>query len=371
MNCKKKLLYIMGIDWNWIFQRPQILALHLAESYQLSIVFPRSILNSCPKPDIRKKPKNSHILWTLPLQEKNRLIGAVSTWINRKIFNDIYLYDVVVIGYPLYYRYIPTDYSGKIIYDCMDNYEALYPDSKNKQKVIAQEASLTRRSNAIVTTGRKLYKKMEQIVPGKVFLIRNGTDIGCYPVLPKDICPARQQADTSERKYEIGYFGTIAGWFDYALLMESLKRFPDIEYRLIGPVLHMPEYTSDRLHLEGIVEHECLAEAMKICDCLIMPFIVNDVVEWVDPVKLYEYIGLGKCIICVRYEEVERFEDYAYLYNTHEDYFELLEYLKKINFKPKYTQKQQAEFLRENSWSDRFEKWDALLSNILETPGVG
>ena len=290
---KKKLLYIMGIDWNWIFQRPQILALHLSKNYDLTVVFPRSILkrtewNRKEKADVRHR-----ILWTLPLQEKNRLIGAASAWWNRKAFRDIQGYDSVIIGYPLYFRYIPEDYTGKVIYDCMDNYEALYPDQKNAWKITAQESALAARSNAIVATGTKLYNKMDQLAHGKIRLIRNGTDMNCWSVPCKE---TYSQVQAEKKSYKIGYFGTIADWFDYSLLLESLRIFPDIEYRLIGPILRQPDSFPDRLHIVGPIEHEGLAEAMKDCDCLVMPFVVDDVVQWVDPVKLYEYIHLGNAL---------------------------------------------------------------------------
>lgn len=361
---KKKLLYIMGIDWNWIFQRPQILALHLSKAYDVTIVFPRSIL----KPAEKKRSKNAgikyRILWTLPFQEKNKMIGAVSAWWNRKIFHDIQEYDAVIIGYPLYFRYIPDTYSGKVIYDCMDNYEALYPDQKNAWKITIQECALATRSNAAVTTGTKLYNKIEQLAQGKVRLIRNGTDIRCQPAPFKKTCLC-SQTGSEKKNYIIGYFGTIAEWFDYSLLLKSLEIFPDIEYRLLGPILRQPESFSKRLHIDGPIEHGRLAEAMQDCDCLVMPFVVDDVVQWVDPVKLYEYIALGKCIICVCYEEVKRFDRYVYFYHTHTEYMELLEHLKSERFPPKYTEEQQTKFLKENSWSDRFHKWDLLLEEVL------
>ena len=359
---KKKLLYIMGIDWKWIFQRPQVLALYLSKGYELTAVFPRSILKLLQK--VEKNKLRHRILWTFPLQEKNKLIFAVSGYWNRKVFRDIHVYDAVIIGYPLYFRYIPDDYSGNIIYDCMDNYEALYPDKRNAQKVAALERALITHSNAIVTTGMKLYKKAEHLAPGKVWLIRNGTDISCLSTPSKKMYLSNQ-AQSGKKVYKIGYFGTIAEWFDYSLLAESLEIFSDIEYRLIGPIVRPPDLVSERVHMKGAVSHEQLAEIVEDCDCLVMPFIVNDVVQWVDPVKLYEYIALGKCIICVSYEEVERFERYVYFYKTQAEYMDLIKQLKGKGFPPKYTEEQQREFLKENSWSDRFHKWDALLAEIL------
>ena len=47
-----------------------------------------------------------------------------------------------------------------------------------------------------------------------------------------------------------------------------------------------------------------------------MPFILNELIESVDPVKLYEYINFEKNIICIKYDEILRFKDFVYFYNT-------------------------------------------------------
>ncbi len=361
----QQILYIMGIEWEWIFQRPQVLEQYLEEKYDVTVVFPRSILKWGKRKKKLNYPKKYHVLWTIPFQEKIGVIGAVSSWISRKIFQDVHKYNIVIIGFPLYYRYIPKSYKGKIIYDCMDNHESLYSDPISLKDLLFQEDILVRESNAIVVTAEKLKRKMESMSGNKkqkIYLIRNGTNL--------KICGFQEsKADMKQNKrtYKLGYFGTISEWFDKGLLVESLNIFPDIEYHLIGPISGITIPNSKRIFKEGIVEHHQLPEVTKDYDCLIMPFVVNDVVEWVDPVKLYEYIALGKCIISIHYREVERFEEYVYMYDSHEEYIRLLKGLIKKGFPPKYNEKQQKEFLENNSWENRFQKWEMVLDMVLKT----
>ena len=89
-------------------------------------------------------------------------------------------------------------------------------------------------------------------------------------------------------------------------------------------------------------------------DAPIMQFLVNDIILSVDPVKLYEYINLGKCVISVKYPEIERFEPFVYFYQSREEYIDLIERLSKNGFIPKYTEKQRTQFLEENSWDARY-----------------
>ena len=127
----------------------------------------------------------------------------------------------------------------------------------------------------------------------------------------------------------------------------------DVYYHIIGP-REVEAIENSNIVFEGTVEHAKLYEYIKDYDALIMPFIVNDIILSVDPVKLYEYISFGKCIISVYYPEIERFEPYVYFYKTQEEYDELINDLKEKGFPPKYSSEQQKRFLKENSWEYRY-----------------
>lgn len=344
----------MGIDWNWIYQRPQILADLLSKDYQLTVIFPRSILKS--KAELPNQPgMEFRILWTLPYQEKNRLIGRISAWLNAGLFRNINRYQYVFVGYPLYVRYIPDSYQGSIIYDCMDNHESLYPDQRRVANVLMQEAKLIRKSRLLTVSSELLQKKMDSLAGySKSILIRNGT-------VPHDIHDIARPIP--KKRHLLGYIGTISSWFDFSLVENSLKAVPEIEYHLIGPT------AVKKLSIAGIIYHEpvphdMLWNSVKECDCLIMPFIVNDIVSSVDPVKLYEYIAFGKCIISVYYPEIERFRDFVYFYHDGDEYINLLLSLKEKNFPQKYNKMQQQAFLNANTWERRYETLKKELEEI-------
>ncbi len=349
---KPTLLYIMGIDWAWIFQRPQIIAQHLAEGNDITIVFPRSILKFFSRFHARP-PVRHEILWTLPLQEKVKIIGRLSQFLNSRVFRDVRKYGTIVVGYPLYYRYIPHDYSGTLIYDCMDNHETLYPYRPGVGKLLEQEKALLEHSRIVFASSGKLVEKIRRQVEGpvpRVVLLRNGTAVpGRLPPVARPACRSR---------HKIAYVGTIAEWFDRELILESLEKVGGIEYHLIGPVNIALPRRQRGLIMEGVVPHSQLYGAVESCSCLVMPFRTDKTVLYVDPVKLYEYIVMGKCIIAVYYPEIERFGDFVYFYRDAPGYVRLLEKLKTLGFPPKYTSRQRQDFLAENTWETRFAIWD-------------
>ncbi len=352
---KKKILYIMGVDWEWIYQRPQIFAEKLAMDYAVTVIFPRSILSRRhDKPS--KLGMEFRILWTLPGQEKCKVIEKISNWLNRKLFRKLEEYSYIYIGFPLYTRYIRGKYRGKIIYDCMDDHEAMYWDPKRVYKITEQEKWLIQKSSLLIVSSKKLAQKTDALAGcAKSILVRNGANSG-------ELCRVKQPC--VKESYNIYYIGTISKWFDYDLLTGSIDQVKGIIYHLVGPAAERIEYKG--ILYKGIIPHNQLEETIKDCDCLIMPFRLNEIVLSVDPVKLYEYITFGKCIVSVYYPEVEPFSDFVYFYRKPEEYIELLRVLKRKGFPPKYSKEQQKSFLFENTWERRYELLKRKMEEVSE-----
>ena len=125
----------------------------------------------------------------------------------------------------------------------------------------------------------------EVLDESKIEVVRNGYNGDVLDV------PAEKR---KVKKYVLAYVGTISHWFDFDILLKSLKIFKNIEYRLIGPVSGVTIPENERIKYVGSVDHKDIYSNIKDADALIMPFKLNDIVEAVDPVKLYEYINFNK-----------------------------------------------------------------------------
>lgn len=360
-TAKKKMLYIMGVDWDWIYQRPQILAEKLDRDFDVTVAFPRKIYRKPPAPD-RRSTVRKLCFPILPLQEKNRIVGLFGRWLYKIIFRDYQQYDYIYIGYPLYGGCIPKDYDGCVIYDCMDNHQAMLTAPRRIRRIAEQEEELVGRCRLLLASSETLRRKTNRVAGyDKAVLVRNGT--GGFVS-----CPVKKPA--VRKVYDIGYIGTIAEWFDYRLLQSSAEKNRRIRYHLIGPVLNRPA-ENEAIRYEGILPHDRLASAVENYDCLVMPFLVNDIVSSVDPVKLYEYIAFGKCIISVYYSELEHFRDFVYFYHTEEEYLALVEELCRSGFPAKYNETQRAAFLAANDWEERYRILKKAIDGAQAQPRTG
>ncbi len=349
MKKRGRLRYIMGIDWTWIYQRPQVFASMLARDWDVEVVYPRSILTlfrarqQVYVPGIRFR-----ILWTLPLQEQWAWLRRLVLLWHKWLLGDWKDFSAVWVGYPLYGRYIPNHYSGLLVYDCMDLHKELYPRPQGVGRLLVEEKRLVERCDVVMASSHFLQNYLKRTYQRYgVSLVRNGYD-------------SRElwrygQGKQGKKKYSIAYVGTISSWFDWDVLRVAEEKVPEVEFVLFGPVdkkESMPILTNSSWR--GVIPREELGDAVSDCDAFIMPFQVNALVEAVDPVKLYEYIAWGKCIICSYYPELDRFKEFVYFYRDRGAFVDLIANLCGEGFAPKFSQSQQREFLEKNTWEQRY-----------------
>ena len=278
----------------------------------------------------------------------------------KRTVGNVDQYDVIWLSTPLYMNQIPPDYRGKIIYDNMDDIVSLQTDPVLADCLSERQELLFRRAEAVIVTSSYLLAKLPADIRSRAYLIRNGT-------FQRQIFPLKGPC-VPKKKYTLGYIGTISEWFDFGLIRRLLTSEPYFCLDLFGPNMVKIPHISGVRHL-GVIEHEKIPFATHDVDCLLMPFCLNEITLAVDPVKLYEYIGLGKCIVSVWYAEVERFSPFVYFYETAEEFITLMHQLAKNGFPPKYDADMQQEFLSANSWETRLDQIDDVIKNILNDGG--
>lgn len=337
------MLYLCAIEWGWIAQRPHFLAEELSEYYDIVVASPKHLLKRLSLQKNTKKPKKYRTFYLVPYQEKVKILGVLSEILFKIKIGSLDSYDIIWVGSPLFNRYIPKSYKGRVVYDYMDDYVSMQKGDKLQKVYRDAHLCMTDRADVIVASSSYLLNKLSDKVRPKAYVVRNafrGNEI---------LAPKRQRHD---RTIKLGYIGTISSWMDWDLIQKSLDKFGNIEYHFWGPK-DVNMLFDNRCIYHGIAEHSSLTRIVKDIDVMIMPFVVNDIVKAVDPVKLYEYISYGKQIICCEYDEVERFRDYVWLYDDEKTFFKYLRDISDGNLEMKYNKATQEKFLSENSWRCR------------------
>jgi teichuronic acid biosynthesis glycosyltransferase TuaH len=346
----KKIIYIMNVDWNWIKQRPHFLAEGLSEGNDVTVLYQfrygRKGFQKRGSGKVNVKP-----IYVIPRGDRNKFFYQVNQFIKSIVIksqiNKINA-DCVCVTYPDQVNMLPKRYHGQLIYDCMDNHAAFIKDPNKRIALEKQEKLLINKATTILCSSVKLIniftQRYGENVKKKISLVRNGYN--------GEILDATNEYFEKSESFTISYFGTISEWFNFDFIIRSLSDFPGLTYLLMGPIagVSIPEH--NRIKYIGTVEHGDLYSVNNNVDCLIMPFVVNEIIEAVDPVKLYEYINFNKNIISVSYEEILRFEPFVHFYTDYESYKQQIStVMKKKDIK--YTEKQRTEFLKNNNWDSR------------------
>lgn len=119
--------------------------------------------------------------------------------------------------------------------------------------------------------------------------------------------PPRQPAAHADphRPPVLGYLGVIDRWFDWPLLIALARQVPQAHIQLIGPQ-HSPPPTRlpDNIQCLPPVPQQRIYQAMSAFDVGLIPFALNDVTHYVDPVKYYEYRALGLPVLSTPFGEM-------------------------------------------------------------------
>ena len=348
-----RMLFMLSVDWNWIKQRPHFLIEELAKKYDLTAVYRyRYVRKGYQNRD--KGGLDIRGIYTIPKLDKMfgyskinaKLVRLYIKWLlkNRKT-------QIVFLTYPDEVYYLPNSFRGWVVYDCMDDHVS-FCSAQMKNRITDRERQLCQRADLVLCSSQNLIDKLTwrygENVKKKTALVRNGYDGEIINY---------EKINAAKRISEIFtccYFGTISKWFDFELLLQSIKRNNKIYYYLYGPIDNVSIPESDHIIYMGTIEHDMLYRETRKYDCYIMPFILNGIVESVDPVKLYEYINFNKNILCVQYDEIKRFSEFVFFYNNIDSYMDSIDALIKEN-ELKYTFEQRQRFLEHNSWADRAE----------------
>jgi glycosyltransferase involved in cell wall biosynthesis len=111
----------------------------------------------------------------------------------------------------------------------------------------------------------------------------------------------------------IGFVGAIdAHTFDPELFNQVACLLPDLNFVLVG-ACSLPEgwCRAPNVALLGQRPYERVADCMAACDVLIMPWNSSDWIRACNPVKLKEYLAVGRPIVSTPFEELHRYEGFV------------------------------------------------------------
>ncbi len=298
-----KILYISTVNWKWIKQRPHFIATYLAkQGNEVDYIS----LNPFGKTQITRHIDGTlrvQDMYVLPFSLKSRLVEKWNISIVKSRLLDK-KYDIIVLTSPLHYQYLPDFMVAEcsLIYECMDNIPFFY-DGVLRERMLAEEHRTLEVVDGVIVSSNRLKEELEGRTNRKDLSIRT-----IYNAIDRSTFES-SSGMIELNKPNLVYIGTVAPWLDWELLNEFALRHPDFTIYLVGPCdfNKLPRKMKSNIVLTGAVPHKQVPEYIRSGDIMLLPFIRNELTESVDPVKLYEYIGMSKPIVSAYWPELERF----------------------------------------------------------------
>ena len=235
--------------------------------------------------------------------------------------------------------------NNPLVFDAMDNMPFFFK-GLSKAWMHEMEIKLAERADWILTSSTALVGKFTGH-GARVRKVLNGLTV---PKL------APRLAATEEQKVIFGYVGAISSWFDWDAVIRLALRHPTAEVRLIGPCdITPPASMPANISFRPAIAQEQVYDAMREFSVGLIPFHINTLTDFVDPVKYYEYRAVGLPVLSTRFGEMQQ--------RSTEDGVFFFEDLADVNsaeelFKTPTTSDQKTLFCKDNSWDNRFDSID-------------
>lgn len=203
---------------------------------------------------------------------------------------------ILVIGKPssMAIQAVKTLRSTISIYDAMDNFPSFY-SGLSRWSIAKKEKKLVELVDKMFVSSTELKLKWDKSKT-HIVLIRNGLDVDLTP-------PLREKRKVGYVTF--GYIGTVAKWFDWDWVINLAKLQSRDLIKIYGPVFNSPpNYLPSNIELYPAVAHSEALMIIQNFDVGLIPFKINELTKYVDPIKYYEYKVAGLPILSTSFGEM-------------------------------------------------------------------
>jgi glycosyltransferase involved in cell wall biosynthesis len=253
------------------------------------------------------------------------------------------------------------------VYYCTDDHASL--PNVNAEAVRAMDEELTRKADLVFVTSDTLLERKLRLNPN-THVSPHGVDVDHFAMAQSD--RVQTPADVASLPGPvIGFFGLIERWIDLDLVAYLAEQRPQWTFVMIGRVA-VPENELPRnanIHFIGKRPYEELPAYGKHFDVAIIPSRMTDgFVRHANPLKLREYLAMGKPIVSISNPQIDKYADVVEVAHSREEYLAKLDEVLSRPPSPADVRKRMDRVARE-SWNSRINQVVEIVGQNLE-PGA-
>jgi glycosyltransferase involved in cell wall biosynthesis len=247
-----------------------------------------------------------------------------------------------------------------------------FPYNWDVQRVTEQYQRLVEKAAAVIGVSPTLKEYVEREFAASCTILPNGVNQIFFT--PSSSEPPKG-LDGVSGKLRVGFAGTLNHWIDYEGIFELANTYPEHDYILMGKRGHLSDREQavvlERLSelgnvsLLGPVLYEELPNYLHHMDVLLLPRVPSQSSEASSPLKLYEYLAVGKPIVTSGFPLVPQVKDLVYHSESSQGLVDSIRsaIMELESDRAQDLTKRRQAFARENTWEQRLHKIVRLLDS--------
>lgn len=235
----------------------------------------------------------------------------------------------------------------KSVFRVADNYHGfgVYPP-----KVLKAIENIAQRVDLVVYSAQSLADYVAGLGAKKSLHLPNGVQFEHF-ASPRD--EGAEDLARFGRPVAI-YVGSIENWFDFELLDRAAVALPGVSFVVIGPDSPCAQKIKSRanVHFLGPRPFKDIPAYLQRADVGLIPFDVQShagLLDYVNPLKLYEYFACGLPVVSTRWRELELLNTPAKLADDADGFIAAIE----SSLQEEGGREALVSFAREFDWGDK------------------
>jgi hypothetical protein len=271
---------------------------------------------------------------------------------------------VALVVTPLWAPWLEELPFRHVVYDCIDELTVHVTRPELLPLYQEWEQRLVQRASGAVVTASRLGDALRARRPDlPVALIRNGVDVDAF----QRLAASSGRPDDLPRTGRpiVGFVGALYEWIDMELIRDVARRLPELDFVFVGPHHGRSAVTTiaslPNVRLLGPRPYEQVPAYVNAFDACWVPFKQNAVAQAANPVKIYEYLALGKPVVCTPVADTDSFGGLVDVVRTAD---EAAERLQAASGLPASAAAARSEFARRNTWAVRAMEYRAFIAGL-------